>query len=199
MKPKPGNEFVGTRLVNDGGGTVREISPDGRTVRRYESKDGGSKPSRRTLKYKWRTFRKHFGFAWGQRLGKPECPYLRRWVAQLGAFSIRVHHFHRSDDARFPHDHPWWFLTLVLRGGYYDVSQGEDGDEIDVLHAGSIRFRPALHRHMVLVDYKANPKGCWTIILTGPHLRNWGFWVNGKFKKSNKYFLEHGHHPCEQP
>lgn len=34
-------------------------------------------------------------------------------------------------------------------------------------------------------------------MLTGREVRRWGFWVKWKFKKSNKYFLEHGHHPCE--
>jgi hypothetical protein len=51
----------------------------------------------------------------------------------------------------------------------------------------------ALHRHTVEVA----DGGCWTVLLTGKVVRRWGFWVNGKFKKTNKYFLEHGHHPCK--
>lgn len=53
--------------------------------------------------------------------------------------SVRIHHFYRSDDARHFHDHPWWFVTLVVRGGYTDVSEmGEDK-----LRPGSVRYRSA--------------------------------------------------------
>lgn len=134
---------------------------------------------------------KHFRLTIGERLGRPECPYLRRWTLLLGLFSIRVHHFYRSDDARAFHDHPWWFVTLVLKGGYTDRSDRGD----DHLRPGSLRFRPAHHSHTVIVD----PGGVWTIILTGPHRRRWGFWQNGKFIKANKWFATHGHHPCDQP
>jgi hypothetical protein len=116
---------------------------------------------------------------------------MRRWALVLGAFSIRVHHFYRSDDARYHHDHPWWFITLVLKGGYTDVSdEGEDH-----LGPGSVRYRPAKHSHTVLTD----GGGVWTLVVTGPNVHRWGFWVDGKHKKANKYFYEHGHHPCDQP
>jgi hypothetical protein len=51
---------------------------------------------------------------------------------------------------------------------------------------------------LVSLDFlKEIPGGCWTLLLTGPKVRRWGFWVSKKFKKSNKYFLGHGSHPCE--
>lgn len=132
---------------------------------------------------------------WRQRLGNPECIYAERWILDLGPLgSLRLHHFLRSDDARAHHDHPWWFLTLVLKGSYVDESP--EGN--DRLTAGSIRFRPALHRHTVRTS------GVWTVVLTGPKRRKWGFWEprpdgTKKFRKSNKYFFMHGDHPCDQP
>lgn len=128
-------------------------------------------------------------FIWREKLGLPECPYLIRWVADFDWFSIRLHHWIASDDDRAFHDHPWWFLTLVLRGGYTDRS--DTGD--DALSFGSIRFRRAQHKHTAVV----NQGGCWTLLLCGPESREWGFWVNGKFRKRNKFFFEHGHHPCK--
>lgn len=146
----------------------------------------GSNPAPRKFPF-WRTFRPYF--EWRKALGKPECPYLHRWVAGLGLFSIRLHHWHSSDDTRHFHDHPWWFLTLVIKGSYHDVNPTGVKD----MARWSVAYRPALHRHTVEV---ANG-GCWTLLLTGPEIRFWGFWVDGKkFKKANKYFLEHGHHPC---
>jgi hypothetical protein len=158
-----------------------------------------------------------------QMLGKPECPYVNRWMVDMGKYgSLRLHHWFGSDDQRAYHDHPWWFLTLVLKGGYQDLHpqavlrcsqchstditwnhlcthcgwvdlEEAEAQAQDHLTAGSWRFRPAEHKHTVLVD----KGGAWTVLLTGPEQRIWGFWVNGKFRKRNKYFFEHGHHPCE--
>ena len=128
------------------------------------------------------------GFTFGQYLGRPECPYMRRWVLNLGLFSIRLHHWYSSDDDRYFHDHSWWFVTMVLFGGYTDVSKL--GNE--KMKRWRLKFRKAEHSHTV----KVNPGGCWTLVITGPQTRKWGFYVKGKFKKANKYFLEHGHHPC---
>lgn len=168
------------------------------------------------------------GITWGQRVGREECPYLRRWVLNLGRLgSIRLHHWYASDDDRALHDHPWWFATLVLKGGYADVSEPRDsvsrefgvcpwclgsGDDdanpglrcapcrgggrfrvVDHLLAPTIRFRSAHHTHTVQVD----PGGCWTLMLTGPHERDWGFWVDGTWMRMRRYFRDHGHHPCD--
>ncbi len=125
----------------------------------------------------------------GEELGQPECPYIRRWVLDFYLFSIRLHHWLSSDDQRNFHDHPWWYITIILWGGYTDRSpQGEDK-----MGVGSIRFRRAKHQHTVLV----NKGGCWSLLITGREKRIWGFWVKGKFRKRNKYFYMFGHHPCE--
>jgi hypothetical protein len=167
--------------VTDGGSSAVE-------QRQYMPEVDGSNPSPRSLIYL--RFRKHFGVRWGEWLGRPECPYLRRWALNLGLVSFRIHHFFRSDDDRAFHDHPWWFLTIVLRGSYDDVSPAG----VDRLTPGSIRFRRALHRHTVTTT------GAWTFVVTGPNVRAWGFWENGvRFRKSNKWFAMRGHHPCDQP
>lgn len=150
-----------------------------------------------------------------------------RWKLSLGRLgSIRLHHWLRSDDKRFKHDHPADFITLVLRGGYTDLANGEGrypiapercgvcrghpGTVCDVcgnglrnerMRPGMIRRRAAEHAHTVAVD----PGGCWTLVYFFPYKRAWGFWVprrrdgTMRFKKANKFFLEHGHHPCDQP
>lgn len=141
---------------------------------------GGSSPSPRA---------KRFIFKWREQLGLPSCPYLIRWRVETPWGSIRLHHWLGPDDDRHKHDHPWGFLTFVLKGGYIDSSP--DGDEY--LRAPSVRYRPAEHQHTVFPE----EGGCWTIIFTGPKARKWGFWVNGKFVKMNKYFLTFGHHPCD--
>lgn len=125
---------------------------------------------------------------WKQPLGETKCPYMHRWVLDFGAFALRLHRWISSDDQRAFHDHAWDFITCVLRGSYVDIS--ERGK--DFLTAGSIRFRPATHRHTVQI---LQP-GTWTVLVTGPVVRRWGFWVNGKLMKRDRYFAVNGHHPC---
>lgn len=125
-----------------------------------------------------------------EKLGLPECPYVVRWRVEFPFGSIRVHHWLSNDDPRAVHDHPWWFLTFVVKGGYTDLSP--EGSEI--LEAPAIRFRKAEHRHTV---YPLKPCGAWTVLITGRPLRKWGFYKGGKFVKANKWFLKYGHHPCE--
>lgn len=171
---------------------------------------------------------------WKEPLGRPECPYMVRWVLNLGPLgSIRLHHWWRSDDRRAKHDHPADFVTLVLKGSYddlgihecweeygavsssYDENTGywecdDCGAEVDSkdpestierMWPGKVRRRRAEHRHTVSVI----PPGCWTLLYFFPDRRKWGFWVRRKldgrlrFMKSNKYFFENGHHPCDQP
>lgn len=125
-----------------------------------------------------------------EKLGPAECPYLERWVTDFGLFSLRLHHWLHSDDMRAYHDHAWWFLSLCLRGCLVDVS--DEGE--DTVTPLSLRFRRAEHRHAVRVVRPA-----WTLLLTGPERRTWGFWPRGKFRKRNKYFYEHGHHDPRVP
>ncbi len=128
---------------------------------------------------------------YNQALGKPECPYLRRWVINFGLFSIRLHKWIRGDDPRHLHDHPWNFITIVLSGNYTDIT--ETGEE--PLSRWSIRYRAALHKHTVKTT------GCWTLLLTGPEKRVWGFWITRRtghpyWVRASRYFRKKGHHPC---
>jgi hypothetical protein len=130
-----------------------------------------------------------YQFRWAEEVNCQTGVYLRRWFVRTPYFTVRLHHWLHSDDERYLHDHTWWFITFVLKGGYTDVS--DKGNEH--LKAGSIRYRAATHKHSVKVD----TEGAWTLLITGPKIRNWGFWIGNKWKKSNKYFLEHGIHICD--
>ena len=132
---------------------------------------------------------KWFGFTWRQPGGLDECPYFRRTVLRFGNYSIRVHEWYADDDSRHHHDHPNWFWTLVIKGGYTDKS--ENG--VDVLRFGSLRYRPAEYAHAVT---EVIP-GTISLLFAGPHKRRWGFWVDGKLIKRDRYFAVHGHHPCD--
>ena len=144
---------------------------------------GGSIPSPRTnLRYKWKPL------IWGQYLGLPNDPYMRRWVFDFYLFSVRIHHWFHSDDLEYQHNHAWGFITLTLFGQYNDISNIGT-----ISHTpGTIRFRPANHFHSVWVV-----KPCWTLLLTGPYRQDWGFKVGKRFVKARRFFFEFGHHAKE--
>lgn len=128
-------------------------------------------------------------FAWAQPLGRAECPYAFRWVADFGFCAFRLHRWVGSDDPRAMHDHPYFFFTCVLWGGYDDVNPGG----VEPMTPGTVRFRPARYTHTVRV----RPGGCWTLLVSGPTVRRWGFWVGGKWRRAEKYFKKYGHHACQ--
>ena len=120
-------------------------------------------------------------------IGGFESPYLIRWYIfpRNHWWNLYLHKFMRDDDDRALHDHPWWFWSFMLRGEYTeylgeDVSNtGMNGFPIHVRRkAGSLVFRRAEHRHRVSLPKNPDgtPQPCWTLVLTGPKSRLWGFW-----------------------
>ena len=166
------------------GTAVPDVEAGGETVESEErfrntEEGGGSNPSPGT----------RFILKFNEKLGLDSCPYLIRWRFETPWGSIRLHHWLSQDDPRHRHDHPWSFVTFVLKGGYTDLSPAGDQH----LRAPAVQYRDATHQHTVVPD----KGGAWTIIVTGPKIRKWGFWVDGKFKSRIKYFWKFGHHPCD--
>lgn len=104
----------------------------------------------------------------------------RRPVAkllQLCGIAVRVHHILRSDAGRDPHDHPWPYVTVVLRGGYWEHRYADDTRLVSTRwHGpGSVLVRPANSWHMLEVP---DGQTAWTLFMTGPKRPGtWGFLV----------------------
>lgn len=156
-------------------------------------REGGcsSRPPRTMPAWHFNIGGRQLAFVLCEPLGLPAQPYARRWVFDLSAFSIRLHHWYSSDNHRAHHDHSWWFATLVLAGRYLDHTSA--GTE--VMRPGTLRLHSADHRHWVEI---LRGRRCWTLLLTGPYVRPFGFLVrhNGSTKRlrQNKYFFTYWHH-----
>lgn len=132
----------------------------------------------------FRKFGQWFQVRWAEALGDPECPYLYRWTLIVFGFSIRLHHWIKSDDRRFFHDHACDFVSIVLRGHYVNVTPHGRFH----VTAGSMWRSRADTLH-----YLDIPKcGAWTLLLCGRPYRKWGFWVDGKKMRPWKYFKKYG-------
>lgn len=87
--------------------------------------------------------------------------------------AIRVHEILRSDEDRSPHDHPWPYLTIILKGGYSENRYDSEGNFVSQRwHGpGSILYRPANSWHRLDLDGAS----ATTLFITGKKCQTWGF------------------------
>jgi hypothetical protein len=121
-------------------------------------------------------------------------PYLKCWwlIPRNPLCNVYLHQFLRSDDDRALHDHPWFWCSIVLRGDYIEHTISAGGIHRNRMRApGSVRIASPWLAHRVElfpwwlgaldVEQPRNaadmtePAPCWTLFITGPRLRNWGF------------------------
>jgi hypothetical protein len=127
---------------------------------------------------------KPFQIRWREELGESGRPYLIRYTLLLFNYSIRLHHWLRSDDDRFFHDHSSDFISIVLKGKYQNITPN---GVLDV-KTGSIWFAKADKRHYL----KIPKEGAWTLLFFGRPYRKWGFWVNNHLWRPLRYFHKFG-------
>lgn len=111
-------------------------------------------------------------------------PYLDRLrIIDCPWFGVYLHRFLGPDDQCL-HDHPWVFVSIILRHGYFEAvgkawCQTWDGsgrwlEMPERWHpVGSVLFRRAAHAHRITFDDDRPPV---TLVLRGPRVRDWGFW-----------------------
>jgi hypothetical protein len=122
-------------------------------------------------------------------------PLIRRWYLfpKNRWFGVYLHHIMRSDEDCALHDHPKPNVSIVLKGSYREwmfypdarrrgwrswhagrLSESPQGDLLACLVRRRFRiiFRPAALAHRIeLIDGKP----CWSLFITGPKVREWGF------------------------
>ena len=125
-------------------------------------------------------------------IGKPGSAYMNRWwvIPRNRWFNIYLHEILRSDDDRALHDHPWLNASIVLKGGYYEVmpehapsySWPVPPEIVRWRGRGSVVLRRPTAAHRLVIDeHEGGP--CWSLFVTGPNVRDWGFWCPRGWKK----------------
>lgn len=124
-------------------------------------------------------------------------PYLRRWwvIPRNPFFNVYLHQFLRSDDDRALHDHPWLFnFSWLLKGAYLEwVPPSKDAafpcqngavcvpdlqtpSRVTAMGyfrtEGAVKFRWGRAPHRI----ELHRGKCWTLFITGPRVREWGFY-----------------------
>jgi len=106
----------------------------------------------------------------------------RKWFP----FNVTLHKIVRSDDP-IMHDHPWPYLTIVLKGGYWEHTPVFDNDgkmltEFQTWRGpGSFIKRGAGEFHWLELEEGATAT---TLFFMGSQQREWGFLTSTKSGKN---------------
>lgn len=99
-------------------------------------------------------------------------PYLERYYLFLKErkrfpFNVFLHKFIKGDPDHL-HDHPWSYFTLILHGGYWEVTpQGR-------FWRGPGHFRWCCSTSLHRIELEPGVTA-WTLFMPGPKVRDWGF------------------------
>ena len=85
-------------------------------------------------------------------------------------FNIYLHRFWHSDDDEALHDHPWINFTYLLKGYYEEITP----NGARPYYKGSFKFRLAHTPHRLVIN-PADAGNVWSLFITGPTIRQWGF------------------------
>ena len=146
-------------------------------------KVGGSNPLPADKIFKMKDF-KNFQIRWKEPLGLKESPYLYRWSFFIFGYSLRIHHWIKSDDRRYFHDHSCDLISIVVKGEYTNVTPNGSF----FVKAPSIWKAKATKQHYLDIP----KKGAWTILLCSRPYHKWGFYVNNHKWRPLRYFSKFG-------
>ena len=102
-------------------------------------------------------------------------PYMirRHLLPHNRVCNLYLHTYVDSDDERVLHDHPWWSVSLCLKGElreYFQVGNSKL-PEVRRIRAGRVVVRGPEFSHRLALDSRR----AVTLFLTGPRVRLWGF------------------------
>lgn len=127
--------------------------------------------------------------------------YMERYVLfETKWLSARVHYIATADIDPHLHDHPWSFISVLLRGGYTerrpktiapcfttDVSDVDGIEATDSTHRAveynHWAWRHATDRHRIAFVYPDT----WSLFIYGPVRQWWGFYT----QKGKIHFLDY--------
>lgn len=113
--------------------------------------------------------------------------YLSRWhiLPKNRLFNVYLHHVRGDDPDMNLHDHPWLFnFSIVLRG---DIEETLPGG-MRLLQRGSITARMSRAPHRLALR---SPDSL-TLFITGPKIRDWGFYTDSGWVPSSQYLRADG-------
>lgn len=101
--------------------------------------------------------------------------YIKRWwvVPRNDMSNLYLHLMTGDDDDRALHDHPWENTSIILAGGYTEITPDGSFER----KPGEVIKRRAADAHRLVLhrDDAGKPIPCLTLFATGQWERDWGF------------------------
>lgn len=127
--------------------------------------------------------------------------YLNRWgFAHDRVGRVLLHRMDAPDPGIDLHDHPWWFVSVVLWGGYTEhraltreaPMMARIAEEYPTCTRGVVEERrPGSVRVMRLDEChtitELRRRRCWTLVIGGPRVRSWGFYLPSGYMREFDY------------
>lgn len=112
--------------------------------------------------------------------------YLLRWfiIPKNRYFKIYLHCFLGSDEDRALHDHPWHSLSFLLKGRINEHLMHQ-------VHSVP-RFIPQLRKATCAHRIELIKGPAWTIFISGPKIREWGFYCPQGWRHWRDFTDENG-------
>ena len=109
----------------------------------------------------------------------------RKWFP----FNIVIHNIPDNDLEDHKHNHPWPFVSIILKGGYWEhLDSGRYWRK-----PGKILFRSHKTRHRI--EFDPSKPNVYTLYIMGPRLQDWTVFRDDKGKvvtgKNRYYTTEH--------
>ena len=116
----------------------------------------------------------------------PSEDYLRRiYFIECPLFSILLHRLGGPDRSLDMHDHPWSFVSIILRNSYLEMYETWS-NRVDARFVNWVNFKRLTTPHrIVALEYPDRP--CWTLLFCGPRSRDWGFHTKRGWVLYTKY------------
>jgi hypothetical protein len=121
--------------------------------------------------------RSRWGFNQRFVIGRQDNPMMERWhLIQTPLFGVYVHFVYREDLDPYPHDHPWRFLRMVLRGGYTEEWLKDPVWAKRPVLRDVRRLCPSVFPTTSAHRIRSVSPGTVSLVLVGRKRRSWGFW-----------------------
>jgi hypothetical protein len=139
------------------------------------------------------------------RRGADQLAYLTRWGIRTPWFNVFLHRFDGEDPGVHLHDHPWTFLSIILRGAYEEQRCPIDTACMRARLAERGRWSiqpgsPVSHYTNFMSRFNWMPMdtchrivwvkpGTFSLVFTGPNRRDkgWGFYTPSGYVPHDQY------------
>ena len=100
--------------------------------------------------------------------------YLTRLrIIQTPWFSVFLHRMDGPDSRPILHDHPWSFVSFVLKGGYSEIRLNKRTMGIYERQIKRLNIMRRDDAHYIRILHRTPT---WTLVFTGVRRRTWGYW-----------------------